>query len=150
MVTRTGSPTHLSNEEGREFFAEVDRYLQRTRTYFVSLCEKAEVPVHCRSNVVRGGNGLAKETALILIKTIEAHPDGVPYVRPTSAGKPSKPKRVADAVPKNLLSEEELRRRRDEVSQQREARAMAHLQSEKPGFNGKRAFSMRPVWEQPA
>lgn len=155
MATRKGTPTHMSHGEGVEFFANVDEYLQRTNTYFVSLAGAANVPVHSRSNVIRGGCGLSKDVALALIKAIEANPDGIPYARPTSAGEPSrKRKRVVKAVidPASAVftSEAEIEQRREQVRLERERRAMLHLQSERPGINGKRAGSMRPVWEMPA
>ncbi|WP_066120274.1 hypothetical protein [Blastomonas sp. CCH2-A2] len=155
MATKSGTPTHMPHAEGCEFFAEVDKWLKRTKTYFISLADTAGVPLHCRSNVIRGGCGLSKETALTLIKTMEAHPNGIPYTRPTKAGEPSRPrKRVVKAVidPASAVftSEAEIQERREQIRREREQRALWHLQAEKPGINGKRAGSMRPVWEMPA
>ena len=139
----------IPNDKARDFFNDLDRWLKDTGTNFKCLAEAAGVSVGVKGSVVRHGCSMRIEAADKLIAAKNAHPNGIrPPKRAKPTGRPVKA--VIDPPTAVFINEADLERRREEVRREREQRAMWHLQSERPGINGKRAGSMRPVWEMPA
>ncbi|WP_444611377.1 hypothetical protein [Blastomonas fulva] len=139
----------MTNEQARAFFADLDEWLAKTGTHFKCLAAAAGTTTNAKGSVIRHSCSMRIAVADKLIAAKNANPNGIaPPPKKASTGRPIAP--VADYRNDDPVSDCELQRRRDEVRREREQRAIRHLSAEKPGLNGKRAFSMRPVWEMPA
>lgn len=139
----------IPNEKARQFFDELDAWLRETGTNFKCLAGAAGVGVGAKCSVIRHGCAMRVAVADKLIAAKNANPNGItPPKRAKPTGRPVRA--VIDPPTAVFINEADLERRREEVRREREQRAMWHLQAERPGINGKRAGSMRPVWEMPA
>ena len=118
------------------FIQKMEAWCAETGTRYPVLCRTAGVNDMVKYNV-RNGTRVNDGVLQKLADVIDANPGGI-----------ETPHRKA--VTTARLSEAEIEARARAVQREREQRAMAHLRAERPGFNGRRAGSMRPIWEQVA
>ena len=139
----------MTNEQARAFFAELDEWLKSTGTQFKCLAAAAGTTTNAKGSVIRHRCSMRVEVANKLIAAKNANPNGIkPPERRKPVGRAAQA--VVDPRTADVTDMDDIADRREQVRREREQRALWHLSGEKPGLNGKRAFSMRPVWEQPA
>lgn len=120
----------MSESDTAKAAAEIRDYLKRTETHPSRLAAAIGVPTASLHRVLREAKRLSANTAAQYRRAMEKHPEGM------------------GSTPVNGSANDNLGE--SEIQRKREQRALWHLQAEKPGINGKRAGSMRPVWEMPA
>jgi lambda repressor-like predicted transcriptional regulator len=130
----------LGTEATQQLAAEIRAYLARTGTECASVSLRAGRDAQSLQNLLDRPHKVSPIVAQRYRDIMAKHPDGFPRTAVKS-------RLVVTTLPNLEMCE--LDARREQVRQEREARAMAHLAQEKPGFTGRR-FSMRPVWEQVA
>lgn len=137
----------MPNDKARAFFADLDDWLRATGTHYKCLAAAAGTTTNANGSVIRHGCSMRIDVADKLIAAKNAHPNGIaPPEKKNPTGRPIGV-RVIDPPTAETINMSELEVRRQQVIDERNRRAMAHLAQEKPGFNGKRVGSMRPVWE---
>jgi hypothetical protein len=124
----------MSESDTAKAASEIRDYLNRTETHPSRLAAAIGVPTASLHRVLREAKRLSANTAAQYRRAMEKHPEGMGST-------------PVNGSANDNLGEGEIQRRRDEVRREREQRALSHLQAEKAGINGKRAGSMRPVWE---
>ncbi|MFN3474064.1 MAG: hypothetical protein ACK4ZW_08470 [Blastomonas sp.] len=118
------------------FIEKMNAWLTATGTNFTCLCRAADVNTSIRF-YVQNGTVVNPEFLRSIQAAMDANPGGI-----------ARPSRKATAG--TSIGDSEVQARADEVARRRDQRARDLLAQELPGFNGKRAGSMRPVWEQVA